>query len=80
MKSLISLRKGAECSEMTYSDPEELYVSYLSTDELVASLGRLEQKLSTMRGLESSAKYRVLQQVKKDLLYAIELRQLLLGD
>ena len=54
------------------------YVSYLQTDEIVASFHRLNRKLLTPRVKFSTPRRRLLEAIRRDLLDELDRRQLML--
>lgn len=57
------------------TDPVQMYVDYLSTDEVVASYHRVLDKLSTGKGVLTNKQRRLLQLLAWDLLLELDRRQ-----
>ena len=60
--------------------PVEFYVDYLTTDEVVAAIERIEQRLVVDNGMMIVEKRRVLNQVLQDLYQVLRQRQMSLLD
>lgn len=60
------------------TDPVQLYVSYLTTNELAASIQRITDKLSTPGGVPDERRRRLLITVRDDMHRELGRRQLTL--
>lgn len=62
------------------TDPGQLYVSYLTADQLAASIQRIDDKLLTMSQQERRKRGELLKTVRRDLSHELSNRQLTLME